>query len=492
MPLKHGRYLCIPANLVGKDFSYLIPGERDIERRAESVFLFLHYLATRTRLRKPEDELEEDQAVKEWGYVQIHSDTRRLILGEDYPKIIQGLITEGIIEPMLYRQSNSIIDDAGAYSVNMEYYKQGKSCKLYKLKELSRENPLVYLPISDKPYLIDKLKRIIATPKFKVDPIEDALKYNSSLLRYRVNEESVAAMQEYLEYTEQTETTAEDEILKMNCGDSGAEIDGFGFRFHAYHTRLKKHLRKYLYFEGYENKPLVEIDFRSSQPFLFANINANIIRELVPECKEAIPIFEKHEQEKHSRKNLKEFRELCQQAKIYTFFQQKFKDDFDLVIDKQQAKEVFCRGFFCNYSKTKASMKNVNRIIRDGFPLYPKDFTALSVWVIRKYFPAIYGINSELKGLNWQNLLPGLKKYKRYANNCLLAQRIESAIILKRISKDLIDKEILFVTIHDSFIIPKNQEWEVKRIIKENFRRLGVKAPKLQVKCLTSKIHLMP
>lgn len=190
---------------------------------------------------------------------------------------------------------------------------------------------------------------------------------------------------------------------------------------------------------------------------------------------------------------MKAFRQLCQKAEIYPFFQKKFLEEFGITITDGESKQVFCRGFFGDYTIAPVLDREQDKILKKGLPLHQANgklngnFTILSIWIIRKHFPTLFKINKELKDLNWLHLIPGMseKDYKQYANNCLLLQRVESAIILKRISKDLIDKGIIFITIHDSFIFLKSNEWEVKRVIKENFKRLGMQPPKLKLNHLS-------
>jgi hypothetical protein len=491
MPLPKGYYLCIPANLAAKDFSYLIPGSQAIQERADSVLLFLHYIAVRTKLGKQEDE----KPVEERGFVQVPKDLRRAMLGGSYKDIIQNLVSEGIIEVLPYKP-NPLDPEADYSTIHAEYYKQGKSCKQYRLTGLSANNGLIRVLVSGKPHLLDKLKKTRGGYQSGRDELREALKHNAALIRYIDTVESRAALQEYLNTNGRTETTAANELLKMNCGDTDAEFDSFGFRLHAYHTRLPKALREYLYFEGYDNKTLYEIDFRSSQPFLFANLSVELIKDLVPECSEAIPVFAKYERVSKHEKNLRKFRELCQKAKIYPFFQQMFFEDFGLHISDTESKQVFCRGFFADYAITPALDKEKDRILERALPLYKHNgklngnFTILSIWIVRKHFRTLFQINKELKAMNWQHLVPGMIDYKQYANNCLLAQRVESAIILKRIGKDLLKQNIVFTTIHDSFLFHKNNLREVRRTIKDNFRSLNIKPPQLKESLINNGFRL--
>jgi len=76
-----------------------------------------------------------------------------------------------------------------------------------------------------------------------------------------------------------------------------------------------------------------------------------------------------------------------------------------------------------------------------------------------------------------------------HKNLSCMMQRAESRMILNRISPKLIEADVKFLTVHDSFIVNPKQEKLVRSVIRGEFEMLGVMGPKLKSTLLEWNNH---
>ena len=256
-----------------------------------------------------------------------------------------------------------------------------------------------------------------------------------------------------------------DYFMALNDGlISWGKVDSYGERLHTPFTNLKKELRKFIHFKDEPLQPLMCLDISNSQPY-FASIcgNKKIITELLPEFSTCLQFVEQAQHEK----DCKMFADLCSSGKIYEFWMAKRH------ITRDEAKNEILKTVMyernnIRYAKGKA--------IRLAF---------------KKIFPSVYDLFYSIKQLN-EDALPFIRelyvdtkgkfmgKAALHKNLSCMMQRVESRMILNRISTRLIEAGVKFLTVHDSFIVNPKQEQVVRNIIESEFRMLGVVPPKLK------------
>jgi len=270
-------------------------------------------------------------------------------------------------------------------------------------------------------------------------------------------------MKEYVLQTNVDEVCEEDFDISL----SWFVVDDFGRRFHTKITRMKKELRQYIRFKGFENQKLVSLDIKNSQPyFLSICSKPGLIRKMIPEF---APIAELARQYGESE-DWKEFSRLSIEGGLYERFVQEGLTDEAFKEGRKKAKsQMYAAVLFC-----KKRVFKENKVFQQQF---------------KKAFPNVFAFTASVRKCS-ANDLPELsniihyqdKKSKKHKNDssrlmpCLL-QRMESAFMFKLIAPKLMTKDIPFITIHDSFMVKETDKDRVKAIMEDSFIKQGVHPP---------------
>lgn len=189
-------------------------------------------------------------------------------------------------------------------------------------------------------------------------------------------------------------------------------------RFFNNISQMPRELRSTLY--NNDGEELVELDIANSQPFLFNQlINENIDLDK--------SIFNEYE-------DVKLYKELTEKGKLYDYIIKKWNIKIDRHLFK---KHFFGKIFYC---KTKSN--------------YRYEYSKLFM----KEFPHVFELIIELKKGDYTNLAKQLQKR-------------ESSLIVYQIGKILMQKNIWFITVHDSIICKESDSKEVNDIMKKIFNK---------------------
>lgn len=213
------------------------------------------------------------------------------------------------------------------------------------------------------------------------------------------------------------------EPIYLKCSDRSKRI------FHSY-SNLKKELRQFIQHKS-SNEQLVEIDIANSQPFLFAVL-----------CNE----FTTNEPD------VKHFLELTSTGKFYDFIKSNYRNDFEKV-------DILAMLY---------SPDNWNNELKD--------------WM-QNIFPTVIDIMSTIK-TNYDlyknsNYMPFKKLHTNFA---ILLQSLEAEIMIETVAPKLLELDIDFIPVHDSFIVPTSAEQTVRKIIESEFLNLYSVKPLLKNK----------
>ncbi len=250
----------------------------------------------------------------------------------------------------------------------------------------------------------------------------------------------------------------------------GCGVDAFGKRVHSVVTNMPKVLRRCLRFIDDPTMPVAELDIVNSQPFFLSVLSAVLVDTFVPECAAAVAICRRYE----ANADYIWFRKLCGNGLIYEELSKQYENRYGCSygVADNDAREV-TKGlvygvFFSDYSK---AVNGLNRVSYTEHSKLKKNFFRLFMDI----FPSVYSSFKEIKSLYWSFTVNRQGVHKQYANNCLLAQRLESAIMFDCLLPALLDRGInCVVTVHDCCIIRRADVAAVKRVMLDTFQSLGL------------------
>jgi len=252
----------------------------------------------------------------------------------------------------------------------------------------------------------------------------------------------------------------------------------------------------------------------ASQPWFLSVISPQLIRKFVPECGAAIPLFRQAARSADSVRFREKCADPCPDTGIYGYLRDAYNHRYGENFTRQEAKAICYTAFFSDYTrKEKTSVAKCTRSVHlwehrltralachgklpgpgaHGSTLSyspteaatrlkqarAKLFTQKSYELFRDLFPDLHSLFAALKQLPWdfeRGQRQG-KKTKHYANNALLAQRLESAIVYGVVIKALAAANITDVlTIHDAFVVRKQDEVKARKVIRKAFGSLRLK-----------------
>lgn len=204
-------------------------------------------------------------------------------------------------------------------------------------------------------------------------------------------------------------------------------------RWYNSFTNLKSIYRKYIKFNAADTQTKYNLDIKSSQPTIIANLfNRNFLKnDLVLEVLTLDEI--KFIDANINRKDVKKYLEITHRSDVYTYLANKVGES------RGWAKKNFYNLFGPNYFNSK----------------FIKLFT--------EEFPTV---------MEFINLVKN-SDYKRLAN---ILQKIEAAIVLYTVSPQLLKFNYKFLTIHDAFLVNASDIQGIKSIIYDTFNKIHFKA----------------
>lgn len=249
--------------------------------------------------------------------------------------------------------------------------------------------------------------------------------------------------------------------------------DEYGRRIHSYVSHLPKDLRPYLKLDG-EDEKLVLVDVKNSQAyFLAVMFRYPGILHLIPEFEQvsnvisdyrgssSIRMFYDHSRSGALYDNLmtatnmsrKEFKKMLFG---HVFFAAPYhhRDDEDLARERRYARNLFGMQY------------------RDALELLDK----LKL-TTKKTLPLVYDMTRR-KGKK------GKFYSKMYATPNMMAQRLETKILLDLVTRSLLEEGIDVCTLHDAWILREQDLEAFKTVFQIVFDRLGLDAPTLDEEVL--------
>lgn len=412
-----------------------------------NFFLFFHLLS------EPYLDYNNDSPNE---FIQVHRAIKQAIFRDEYPRVIASLVAAD------YIQENPSYSNLYGY------------CKSYRIhpKRMDITRPLSFVKEKADGYFMRKLRTLQAlnlsqertdssrqhvinqTANLILVPDTDALQYITEQYAQAGNPNPA---QHYFDYFN-------------NSPLKEAAIDKFGFRLHSVITNMPKVLRRCLRFISCPSVPVRELDIVNSQPFFLSSVTAALIAQFVPDAMQAVPVFQRYESEPDFIK----FKTLCQSGRIYEFLINEFELNYytlcegDAETKRDFAKKLTYGVLFGDYDQKDA---NAQRECKTVLATVKRDFYA----VYKDAFPSVYATFKAVKGFGWDCTVNGKGERKNYANNCLLAQRLESGVMYGHIVAACINNGFTeLVTVHDCLLVREDEAESIKSIAEHTFQLLGL------------------
>ncbi|MBC6605618.1 hypothetical protein H8B13_02175 [Hymenobacter sp. BT188] len=255
-----------------------------------------------------------------------------------------------------------------------------------------------------------------------------------------------------------------------HCPLKRVGIDRFGNRVHSVITNMPKVLRRCLRFVSSPLVPVREIDIVNSQPYFLSSVTSALIAQFVPDAGKAVAVFAKYE----TCPNFTKFKDLCRDGEVYEYLQAAYERDHDTLCDgDEKAKRDFTKrltyGVLFGDYDLKDSMLDTPR--KTWMAQVKNDFYK----VYKQEFPTVYQLFKEVKGLYMECTVNKAGERKQYANNCLIAQRLESGVMYSHIVQACINNGYTeVVTVHDCVIVREDEYDNIKAIALNEFNALGL------------------
>lgn len=412
-----------------------------------NFFLFLNILS------EPYIELNNNAKA---DYQQVHSDILRCIFRDNYKDVIADLVKHEYIE----------IDSRHS---NLYHY-----CKSYRIhpKRIDVTAPFKYVRQVADQYFTSKLstlKRLNLCSERTDDARQHVIDQTHNLMLVPDAEAIAYVAEQYANDSNRNPPQFYFDYFN-NCPLKRVGIDRFGNRLHSVITNMPKVLRRCLHFITSPLVPVREADIVNSQPFFLSSVTSSLIAQFVPDASVAIPIFEKYEQ----APNFMKFRDLCRDGRIYEHLQAAYELDYGTICEgDSKAKRDFTKRLtygvlFGNYELKDS---NLDKILPTRLAQIKNDFYR----VYKTTFPIVYSLFKEIKGFHMDCTVNKAGERKQYANNCLIAQRLESGVFYAHIVQACIDNGYTeLVTVHDCLIVRADEYDQIKAIALHEFQKLNL------------------
>ena len=262
------------------------------------------------------------------------------------------------------------------------------------------------------------------------------------------------------------------QIEKASTNEGRCKFDNFAGRFYSLFTHLKKELRPYFRFEGFEDNPHFLLDFNCFQPLLIGYLlkYPSILEEFLPEFSSLMPIIEISS----SDPSVNTFLNLCCEAHLYQYwFQKRGLTDGGKELSGEEKRETKKELFRILFGRSKSPKRGTLIAPLQTFQSeFPGVLQAIQKIKSEK-FPFLGSIYIDKSG----TLQSEKMNYKVMS---YIAQKLETRIILDTIVPRLIEKGITpFVTIHDAFWLPEKLVDSAHEEIMSFFSERGLMPPSL-------------
>lgn len=452
----------------------------------ERLYLLLHQCFL-SRLRKPNKKWsKKKRKLFEDGYVSLDSRILKKLLTKYYTKYLDFAEDNSVINRYRNEDTGNIIYYNGNVTqrlrINPELLHQNGTIRHFKKVLITGHKPLKV--ISNVRALYKERNEAGEWFKFATETHE-GISRNTRFVRFRIAEaedflnkkfraaKSIATKQRLQAHLQTIEAINDGHIDYF-------KVDAFGNRFHSPITNLPSGLRKFMYFENFPDMPLVHIDLANSQVFLVAIILSKpaIIKQLLPEFESCIIQID----EFSTRPDVINFCQRCCDGTIYEYFIDALKpSDIAGIITPEKFKKL--RG----KAKNMCISYMFSPVAMDAEATLPTVFGSF----FKEYFPSVDSAIKIIKTLG-ENDFPDMREFytdrkgkhvgeaARHKNLSRMAQLIEARLIMGRISPLLLEKQVCFTTVHDSFITTADRLAEVTYTINQAFLALEVQPPKLK------------
>lgn len=250
----------------------------------------------------------------------------------------------------------------------------------------------------------------------------------------------------------------------------------FAGRVHSWFGGLNKKLRPFIRVEG-EDDDLIIADVVSAQPTLISHMlnRPSIVSELIPEFKPILHKLTRRQNDASTRLFLYD----CLQGNLYEKLM-----EVTGIKDRDRVKRHLFRHLLFSSAYNHGDNRNnrKNQKLRKQRMRFRQAFRSL--------YPSVYDTINEIKRTQ-SRTLPFVKQHisKRgkasmYRGLNMMAQRLEAALLLNRVTSRLNASGVISVTIHDAWILKKKDREVFQQVFCGVFEELGLQPPKLNSELL--------
>lgn len=418
-----------------------------------------------------------DEADINEEFVSLSSEILKRNCGNDYSKVINGLIKSGIIE--FDNQYSTHLNKTYGYRLSKKYRYESsvkKQISNYIIcNKIKRELSKVECKLKPRIKNLDHLCKWLKMEGLEINK-KDALKFveqfSEKLLKEVEGRKKSRLTKKQLEVIDRRVNYLKFQI--ENWGNLNyLTVDDKGGRLYSPIVGLPSILRNFLTFKG---QKLIGYDIKNSQPLHFllmmreefwqdsttgltlrnldrklythirsiTNINPTIMFQESPECQYNKGFYDFENNKTFEKSKLSKFitfQDLVKSGTLYEYFSQKFYLSMTLKGNKQAfltrsgTKSKFMHLMYHNPNETYSSAKELFK-------------------ELKKLFPLEAGIME-------------LMKSRKYNDLPILLQKIEAEIILKDVTKKIneLNPNIPLFTIHDSILTTEPYEGVLKKVL---------------------------
>ncbi|RNI27365.1 hypothetical protein EFA69_14595 [Rufibacter immobilis] len=363
------------------------------------------------------------------GLVPLHAGTLKKVINNIYKQVLDDLLAWGVIvTDNHYITSADDSENAVSKGYGIASPFQSKAIEIMILKEdFAKKIHRKQVEKGNKPayYILSQLKNILIRDIDAMTYIDakyastigliDSLPSDNLYERYT---QAIGQMPDKMVYTIKNEDDYERTFLNDPVTLKGIMIDKYNADFYSiqnivnrnyswdvdkisgrvysFVTNLSRDLRQFLYHRNYPDTPLVNVDIRNSQPFIFCSLLQDYYQHQLP-------------------LDAREYIMLCSTGKLYDMLM----DEMGYKGSRKEFKQLlFSTLFYCkNYTSNKS--------------IHSEYF--------RERFPSVYRCISHFKKGN----------YKRLSH---MMQKAEADLMIQKVVKSLMRTSVFLTTVHDSII----------------------------------------